>query len=795
MDSKTSTAKRIVSRGRWGGLAIGLLFLLWWFSLPSPLFDTPISTVLEDQDGRLLSARIAADGQWRFPAIDTVPAKIATCIVRFEDRRFYRHLGIDLRALARATRQNLRAGRVVSGGSTLSMQVIRLSQRNPPRTLFRKLGELLLALRLDLTYSKARILALWAANAPYGGNVVGVEAAAWRYFGKAPSQLSWAEAATLAVLPNSPALIHPGRNRQALLAKRNRLLADLHAQRILSDIDWELAHTEPLPDAPLSLPAWAPHLLDRAAREQGPGRYTTTIDLSLQQHVQHIAERHHRRLQANYIHNLAVLVLDVETGKTLAYLGNAPNVAAEHSPAVDIITAPRSPGSLLKPMLYGLALQAATTLPRALLPDIPSPFRDFRPANFDEEYDGAVPANEALARSLNVPMVHLLQAYGVERFHYALQEWDFDYINKPASHYGLSLILGGCEVNLWEMTGWFASLARTVRHFYPQQGQYNPQDWHDPHYLLSESAGRAPALQRHPRLLGAGSAWYVLDAMKELERPETESGWESFRANRRIAWKTGTSFGFRDAWAIGLSPRYAVGIWTGNADGEGRPGLIGVQAAAPLLFEIFNSLPPDGLPWFEPPYDEWRRATVCRQSGYRALPICPADTTWLPETTLTGPGCAFHELIHLDRNGNYRTQAACAAAADRVPTPWFVLPALQENYYRRRHPDYRPLPPWRDDCRPAAQEGQAMQLVYPRQPSRIFVPRNLDGSRSAVVFELAHREPALPVYWHLDEQFVGQTQTFHSMELRPPPGKHRLVLVDANGERLEQVFEVWEGEQ
>lgn len=782
-------------RGRGWLLAIlALLLLVWWLALPRPLFDVPISTVLEDRGGQLLSARIAADGQWRFPAIDTVPEKLATCIVRFEDRRFYRHPGIDLRALLRASRQNLRAGRVVSGGSTLTMQVIRLAQGNPPRTLLRKLGELLLALRLDLTYRKAHILALWAAHAPYGGNVVGVEAAAWRYFGKAPAQLSWAEAATLAVLPNSPALIHPGRNRAALLAKRNRLLDDLREQGILSSVDWELAHTEPLPEAPLPLPTWAPHLLDRAAREHGPGRYTTTIDLGLQQHVGHIAERHHRRLQGNYIQNLAVLVVEVATGQTLAYIGNAPNLAPEHSPAVDIVTAPRSPGSLLKPMLYGLALQSGTTLPRALLPDVPSSFRDFRPANFDEAYDGAVPANEVLARSLNVPMVHLLQQYGVERFHYALQQWKFDYINRPASHYGLSLILGGCEVNLWEMTGWFAGLGRTVRNFYPQQGHYNPADWREPHYLPQTDAEQ-PDLRRHPHLLSAGAAWFVLEAMNELERPDTESGWERFAANRRIAWKTGTSFGFRDAWAIGLSPRYTVGVWAGNADGEGRPGLIGVQAAAPLLFDIFNSLPPDGLPWFEPPYDEWRRATVCRQSGYRALPICPTDTTWLPETALNGPGCPYHELIHLDRSASYRTQVTCAAPPDRVPTPWFVLPALQESYYRRRHPDYRTLPPWRDDCRPAAQEGQAMQLVYPRQPSRIFVPRNLDGSLSAVVFEVAHRDPTLPIYWHLDEQFVGQTQTFHSLELRPPPGKHRLVLVDADGERLEQVFEVWTGER
>lgn len=777
---------------RYGLPLIILLVASWWFGLPRPLFDTPVATVLEDRQGDLLSAQIAEDGQWRFPPPDSLSEKLTQAIIHFEDRRFYRHPGVDAIALGRAVRDNVAAGRIVSGGSTLTMQVVRLSQGNPPRTWLRKCWEILLALRLDLTYSKADILRLWAAHAPFGGNVVGVEAAAWRYFGKTHLRLSWAEAATLAVLPNSPALIHPGRNRAQLRRKRDRLLRLLHEFGKMTDTDLELALAEPLPEQPLELPRVATHLLERARQEHGPGRYRTNIDQSLQRRLRAIAERHQHELQGNRIHNLAVLVVDVETGAALSYLGNVTDNDAEYSPAVDIIRAPRSPGSLLKPLLFGLSLQDGLILPASLLPDVPSPFRDFRPANFEETYDGAVPANEALSRSLNVPMVHLLKEYSTERFHYALQKWNFRHIDRPAGHYGLSIVLGGCEVDLWEITGWYASMARMLNHYYPQQGRYRAADWHPPHYLQTAPIDRDTILSPYPRLLGAGAAYAVVEAMQEVRRPGTATGWREYRIGRRIAWKTGTSFGFRDAWAIGISPRYAVGVWVGNADGTGRPGLVGVRAAAPVLFDVFGALPADERPWFEPPYDEMRRTTVCAQSGYRALPICPTDSAWVPQSVLSGPSCTFHQVIHTDREGAFRTNLDCAAAEDVVARSWFVLPPLQAYYYRSLHPDYALLPPWRPGCTPTSVQDRPMQLIYPRRPSRIFVPRDLDGSPSATIFEVAHRDPEAVVFWHLDSEYLGSTRQFHTMKLRPPPGRHRIVLVDGAGNRLAQWFEVIE---
>ncbi|MCB0552887.1 MAG: penicillin-binding protein 1C [Phaeodactylibacter sp.] len=773
------------------------LFLLYWFSLPRPLFDAPTCMVLEDRQGNLLGARIAADGQWRFPEADSVPDRFAAALVEFEDRRFYYHPGIDPIGLGRALVQNIRNGQIVSGGSTLSMQVVRMARSNPPRTLWQKGIEMVLATRLELGYSKAEILALYAAHAPFGGNVVGLEAASWRYFGKSPELLSWAEAAVLAVLPNSPALIHPGRNRDALLAKRNRLLARLQQTGQIDAFTCELAMAEPLPDAPHPLPRLAPHLLDRAYFEKvATGQYRrsrvrTTLDLPLQRQLTSILEFHQQRLRGSEIHNLAALVIDVETGEVLAYAGNVIGAGATHGEEVDVIKAPRSTGSILKPLLYAMMLQEGDILPQSLAPDVPVQLSGYRPENFNKDYDGAIPARRAIIRSLNVPLVRLLQQYGLEKFHFNLKKLGLSTINHPPDYYGLPLVLGGAEGTLWDITNAYTCMSRMLNHFPEYDAQYDPQDFRPPTYLpVPESARPArERLQSNPSHIGAAAAWFAFDAMQELERPNSEGEWQYFTSSRRIAWKTGTSFGFRDAWAIGVNPRYAVGVWAGNADGEGRPGLVGVQAAAPVLFDIFNRLPGDGA-WFRAPYDDMIRLPVCRESGYRNLDICPVDTVWAPAAATRVAACPYHQLIHLDASRQWRVDASCELPSRMQPQAWFVLPPVEEFYYRAKHPGYAPLPPFRADCAASAQSVPAMELIYPKYPTRIYLPVDLDGKLSKTVFTVAHRSPDATIYWHLDNAYIGSTTTFHSFELAPPEGKHVLTLVDEEGRRLEQPFEI-----
>ena len=440
----------------------------WWyfFSLPATLFTAAHSHLLLDRNGRLLSAHIATDGQWRFPELESVPEKFATALIQFEDKRFRTHSGVDSLALARATYDNVRQQRVVSGASTLSMQVIRLSRGNPPRTLREKAVELLRAWRLETVYSKDDILKLYASHAPFGGNVVGLEAAAWRYFARSPAQLSWAESAMLAVLPNNPALVHLGRNRERLLSKRNHLLAQLYQQQILSKLDYELAIAEPLPETPHPLPRLAPHLLDTLATQQPQGeRFHTTVDMDLQQRLNTLTQRTGEQLALEGIQNLAVLVLNNRTFEVMAYVGNRPmqDFGADQGHAIDMIQRPRSTGSTLKPLLFADAIEQGLIVPDSLLADVPVNYSGFTPQNYNRHYHGAVSAREALARSLNIPMVNLLSVRGVEPFLMQLRQIGFSHLNRSARDYGLSLILGGAEASLWDLTTAYANLANRAQ--------------------------------------------------------------------------------------------------------------------------------------------------------------------------------------------------------------------------------------------------------------------------------------------------------------------------------------------
>lgn len=777
------------------------LFTIWYlfFALPSPLFQDPISMVLEDRNGELLGAQIAKDGQWRFPNSDTLPENFAAALVEFEDNRFYYHPGIDPVGIARAFVQNFKNGSIVSGGSTITMQVIRMARKGQARTIREKLIELVLATRLELKYSKKEILRLYASNAPFGGNVVGLNAASWRYFGKSPSLLSWGEAATLAVLPNAPALIHPGRNRNALYAKRNRLLNRLLAAEVLDSLTCNLAEIEPLPDNPLPLPRLAPHLLERAKREvfnQATAQKTriqSTIDKGLQTFVTSIAVKHHGTLAANNIHNLAAMVMDVETGNVLAYVGNIyEQTSNDNAHEVDIITAPRSSGSILKPFLYAAMLNEGQLIPTNTLPDIPTQMKHYRPKNFFETYDGTVPAHRALSRSLNVPAVRMLQDYGLEKFHFNLKKLGLTTINHPPDYYGLPLILGGAEVSLWELMGAYSSMARTLNHYKTYEGKYATQDFRPPNYLKTNkiTPPNAEGLLAAPPLLSAAAIWKTFEAMLEVERPSVDGAWELFESQRKIAWKTGTSFGFRDAWAVGVSAKYAVGVWVGNADGEGRPGLVGVQAAAPVLFDIFNNLPSGR--WFATPSEELVNAKICALSGFLPTKNCSATVTVsVPRAGLNSNACPYHKTIHLDATGKWRVHSDCESPAQMQHVSWFVLPPVEEFYYKNNHPSYTVLPPYRSDClQNMPDRDQPMELIYPKKIAKIFVPIDLDGELGKTVFKVAHRDPQTPIYWHLDNEYLGTTTVFHEMALSPSAGIHLLTLVDKTGNRLEQKFEM-----
>jgi len=776
-------------------LGIVVIVFLTYFilCLPKPLFDSTYSKVLEDEHGHLLSASIAKDGQWRFPPMDTLPHTFKQAIIHFEDKRFYNHLGLDFRSLARAIKQNIKARKVISGASTISMQVIRLSAPKK-RTIKNKWIEIVKALRIETMYTKHEILNLYASHAPFGGNVVGLEAASWRYYGKKPALLSWSEAATLAVLPNAPSLIHPGKNRAQLKNKRDRLLGKLLNAKQLDSMSYFLALEEELPEAPKKLPRMADHLLHTAYRQNNTkakiGKIKSSIDFYLQQQVADVLAKSQVHLDAEYIHNTAALVIHIPTGKVKAYLGNAPQAKKEHQGDVDIIQAPRSTGSVLKPFLYALSLHEGQYLPSSLIQDIPIQINGYAPKNFNKKYSGLIPYDKALSKSLNIPFVNVLQDYKVDKFYNFLQQCHYKHINKGPHHYGLSLILGGAEASLWELSSTYASMARTLNSYVNHNSTYAISDFHEPSWLSAPENKISGKRLEHPPILSAAAIWHTFAAMQEVNRPDQEGNWQSFDSSVNIAWKTGTSFGFRDAWAIGLSADYVVGVWVGNADGEGRPDLIGVKKAAPLLFDIFKLLP--HTDWFEKPYDDFTKASVCAITGQRVKDkVCPStDSLEIPIKGLNSKICAFHKLIHINQEENAQVNSSCYPSEHIVHKAYLDLPPVEAYYYKKSHPDYRPIPPLAELCQNQMVNTQPMEFIYPNEDHKIYIPIELDGSKGETIFKAVHTDEDEVLYWHLDEEYIGSTIQFHELALQPKVGKHKITIVDSKSNRILKEFEI-----
>ncbi|MDT8347379.1 MAG: penicillin-binding protein 1C, partial [Flavobacteriaceae bacterium] len=537
--------------------SLGIVVLFWTFSLSNPLFQESLSTVVYSSEGQLIGARIAADEQWRFPASKHVPERFAQCLIYFEDEYFYTHPGFNPFSILKATHANI-FGIKKRGASTISQQVIRLTRKNKNRSYTEKFIELFLATRLEAGYSKDSILNLYTSNAPFGGNVVGLQAAAWRYFGIPAEDLSWGQSAALAVLPNAPAMVFPGKNQAVFKQKRDFLLKKLKDKSIIDDDTYQLALQEALPGKPEALPDLAPHYTEFLKNTKKGETFETHINYQLQKQLHQITADYYFHNQQKQIHNLAIVVQDVNSRAVIAYIGNAPTTA-EHHKFVDVALSNRSTGSVLKPLLYAAALQEGLILPHSLLADIPTSIDGYQPKNFEKQFKGALPATEALSRSLNIPAVLLLKNYGLQRFYNQLQKIGLHSIKQEPDHYGLTLILGGAESNLLEITNVYASMAATLNYYTKHSAQYRNAEFNTPKHKKS-SVLNFGFPQSNPQVFAAGAIHSVFESLRATNRPAEEEYWELFQNAKPLAWKTGTSYGFKDAWAIGVNPDYAIGV-------------------------------------------------------------------------------------------------------------------------------------------------------------------------------------------------------------------------------------------
>jgi len=720
------------------------------------------SRVLLDRNGELLRVWLNSQQQYRIASGDLLDSKYLTCVKFFEDKRFDWHFGIDPIAILRAIRQNWQAEKVRSGASTITMQLARL-QKPRSRTWTSKSMEAWQAMRMEWQWSKEKIIVEYASWVPMGSNVVGVATASWRFLGHSPAQLTWAESALLAVLPNQPNSLHLEKGRKRLLEKRNRLLERMAKEGLLSRELASTAQKEPLPIKGRNFHFAAPHYAAWIGRKTPNQTLVGTLDLVIQRKVEYQLELHLETLRYLGVRNAAVFVMETATGKVRAYAGSQSWNDTLGIGRNDGVSAARSTGSLLKPFLYALALERGPWSQKSQLLDVPTYFKGFHPLNADEQYSGIVRFQEALVRSLNVPAVRLLQEYGLDDFYWWLKKARLEHLFREANDYGLPLILGGAEASLQELVPLYAMLL--------QEGQ-----WISPVYFENQTAEEF-------QLLSPGTAYVTAQMLRDVQRPDIDEYHQWLRSQVPVAWKTGTSFGARDAWAIGGNSQWTIGVWVGNFKGGGIDGISGARSAAPLLFALINDLTSSKQRiWPDPPVSYLRKRAVCALSGDQPSENCSqVDSVLLPNGNRGMRPCSFHQKSLMNRKQSHEVCSRCWNPADTQWTVREVYPAEALLYLQRRGLMANKAIEHNPHC-PAISDQNALQFIYPQAKDRIYLPVNHTGELEHFVAEAAHRNPQAQLWWFLDGKPVGQTVGNHRLPLQANPGSHTLVVQDGGGE-------------
>ncbi len=741
--------QRIQTWLRWSAVAVLLTLLALDFAFPPPLpkaRDT--STLVVARDGTPLRAFADRDGVWRYPATpENVSPLYLQALLNYEDRWFWKHPGVNPWALLRAGGQWIRRGRIVSGGSTLTMQVARILDRHS-RTPWGKAKQLLRALQLEAHLSKREILTLYLERAPFGGTIEGVEAASWAYLGKPASQLSQAEAALLAVLPQSPSRLRPDRHPDAAQVARDKVLERMARLGVWTEHDVRDARIEPVVARSLQPPMQAALLAERLRQAQPrAARIESTLDPQLQRTLEERVSAYFSMLPERT--SAALLVVDNTSMEARAYVGSAAFGDKARLGHVDMVRAWRSPGSTLKPFLYGLALDDGLIHSESLLIDAPQSFGGYRPGNFDAAFNGPIGAAEALRLSLNVPAVDLLDRVGPTRFSARLANNGLALKYPRGSQPNLSLILGGTGARLEDLVGAFAAFNRDGL-----SGRVR--------YTVAD-----PALDR--RLLSPGAAWIVREMLEANPRPGYGMGTFDIGSRPRVAWKTGTSYGFRDAWAIGGTRRYTVGVWVGRPDGTPLPGQYGAVTALPLMFEVIDSLPRtrgDAVP--RPPPASVAQTEICWPLGVPPEPEAPRLCQRRMQAWTLGGAVpptfaerdarlwnAGRERFQMDAKTGLRLSAECTETHETQTAEIARWPALASPWLSQEARRASRLPSLSPDCiadgRDAVEELRIEGLNDQATIAR--APGSLHGAR----LQLRALGTDTRVQWLLDGKWIAET--------------------------------------
>lgn len=766
-----------IRRYGFGLLLLCLLISVLWLAdrcWPVPVHEVSPARVVVAQDGTPLWRFADNEGVWRYPVQpEQVSPRYLEALINYEDRWFWHHPGINPFSLLRAAWQFIRHGEIVSGGSTLTMQVARLLEPHP-RTITGKIRQFWRALQLEWHYSKTEILTLYLNLAPFGGTLQGVGAASWAYLGKAPSELSYSEAAMLAVLPQAPSRLRPDRWPERAQQARDKVLQRMARQGLWSKQQVEESLQESVWLAPRKMPQLAPLFSRYLAGQSQSSLITTTIDAALQRQLENLALNAKAKLPGRT--SLAMLVVDHNTMEVKAWVGSADINDDSRFGHVDMVTAIRSPGSVLKPFIFGLALDDGLIHPASLLQDIPRHFSQYRPGNFDSGFNGPVSMSDALVRSLNLPAVQVLEAYGPKRFAGDLRNIGLNLYLPPGSEPNLSLILGGGGARLDKLVAAYSAFAR---HGKSAELRLQPGD----------------QLRERP-LMSPGAAWIIRRIMAGQSQPVAD---DVLPAVAPLAWKTGTSYGYRDAWAIGLNARYTIGVWVGRPDGTPTAGQFGQGSALPILNQVNNllqatsrlqqlRLPPDSRP------PSVSAAEICWPGG-QSLP--PGDSncrrrlmTWLLDNsqppTLQAPGQesiqGTQQRVWVDKQG-YRVAPDCPGAELQVITLWPLPlePWLASGEHRARR-----LPPISSSCPPRQSSTPAPLLLFGVRNGETL--KRLPGQQQLVV-KIFSQGGQGQRFWFVNGESAQSHDSAISLELKHS-GNYQVLVLDEEGQTATVQFEM-----
>jgi len=740
-----------------------LLFDRVFYPLPNSKLFKANSVFVYSRDGELLRCFLSSDEYWRKPAkISEISSLLKESVITCEDRWFNYHPGFNPVSLIGAAIDNMKSNKVVRGGSTITMQIARMMEPKS-RTVKSKIIEIVRAVQLELHYTKDELLELYFNLAPYGGNIEGVGAASFFYFGKEPSELTASQAALLTSIPNSPNRLRPDTEHENSVAKRDRILKIMYDAEVISIDDYNEALDENVGTEKFQPPfLTAHHTIELANEYRGQTTIRSTIDLDIQNFIEGIVQNNISRLKRQGIHNASVVVIDNRGSEVLAIIGSADFFDTPHQGQINGTISSRSPGSALKPFAYALAIENGVITPNMILNDLPVYYAGYSPENYDGKYRGAVSVKEALKLSLNVPAVELCSKVGLRNFYELLKDGGISSMDKKYFEYGLPLVLGACEVKLLDLTNLYSSLARG--------GVYRELKT-----TLDSQSGDSL------RILSEETSYIVAEMLKELKRPDFPSCWEFSPNIPRVAWKTGTSYGRKDAWSIGFNNRYTVGVWVGNFNGDSSPDLVGAEAAAPILFEIFESLGNrNNYDWFDKPANVGTRY-VCAISGMISGEYCNETISehYIPGVSPSSK-CDIHKQLFVDSVTGFRVCNYCAHGSKTEAVVYENWPPKMSTWLLKTGMNISRIPEHNPDCA-GASYGDSPIIISPMEDITYIFRDHIPAEQQGILLDASVASGTDKVYWFFNGKLYGKVSPGGKMFLTPRRGKHRLTCSDDRG--------------